>query len=280
MTRHAYVGAWLILWLGVLVIPASVAAQDRDAAAIAAELANPNTALGTMSFNFDYASYGGTAVGDESVDSYRMVFQPSLPVPLGPGLNLFVRPAVPLIFSQDVPGASGFESRGVDLADIGFDVALGKSFSSGFLVIGGLVGTLPTATDEALGGDQWRLGPEAAVAVVKPWGVVGVLVTHQWNVAGDDSYDTSLTGGQYFYTFNLQQGWQIKSGPTFAYDRKAPDGQRLTLPLGVGTSKTTFLGSNAWKFAAEYWYYVAQPDAFGPDWQIRFSVSPVVPLPW
>jgi len=33
-------------------------------------------------------------------------------------------------------------------------------------------------------------------------------------------------------------------------------------------------------FAVQYWHYVKQADAFGPDYQIRFQIAPVAPLPW
>jgi len=40
------------------------------------------------------------------------------------------------------------------------------------------------------------------------------------------------------------------------------------------------VSSEPWQFGLEYHYYVESPDQFGPDWQIQFSVSPVVKLPW
>jgi len=107
-----------------------------------------------------------------------------------------------------------------------------------------------------------------------------LLVSHQWDVAGEDSFSTSITGGQYFYTYNLSNGWQISSSPTFSYNHKAPSGQRWTVPVGFGVSKTTILGGRPWKFGLQYWQYVKQADAFGQDWQVRFTVTPVVSLPW
>lgn len=254
--------------------------ETKSAAEIAAELANPNTVLGTLNFNFDYVSYEGDLPGAGDQSALRLTFQPSLPYPLGKGVNFFARPAVPLILKQDVPVAGGFDDPGFNLGDIGFDSGVGKTYPSGLILIGGVVGTLPTATDDALGKDQWALGPEGLIAVVKKWGALGLLVTHQWDVAGDDDFDTNLTGGQYFYVFNLKNGWQIRSGPTFAYDHEAPSGQRWTLPAGIGVNKTAILGGRPWKFGLEYWHYVEAPDAYGPDWQIRFTVAPVVALPW
>jgi len=275
--------------------------KERTASEIAAELSNPNTALGTMNFNLDYIAFDGDLAGADKQSAVRMTFQPSLPYPMDNGFNFFARPAIPIIFKQDVPTANeydagglghpgtfeegvpsstGYDNTGFNLGDIGFDVGVGKSFSNGLVAIGGVVGTLPTATDDSLGKGQWALGPEALIAVVKPWGAVGLLLTHQWDVAGNDDFDTNVTAGQYFYTINLKEGWQFRSGPTFAYDHEAESGQRWTLPVGVGINKTMIIGKTPWKFGVEYWEYIESPDAFGPDTQIRFVVAPVVPLPW
>ncbi len=68
--------------------------------------------------------------------------------------------------------------------------------------------------------------------------------------------------------------------PTFSYNHEAASGQELTFPLGIGVSKTVVIGKTPWKFGLQYWNYIEKPDAFGPDQQIRFNVTPVVPLPW
>ena len=57
------------------------------------------------------------------------------------------------------------------------------------------------ATNDLLGLDQSLLGPEAAVAMVRPWGVVGVLVSHQWDVTG--------RGGSGFSTGIMSNHWTI-----------------------------------------------------------------------
>ncbi|WP_163339518.1 hypothetical protein [Desulfopila sp. IMCC35008] len=252
-----------------------------SAAEVAAALSDPNTNMGTMNFQFDYISYDGDIPGADGAEAWRMLFQPSLPYKLTDSSNLFIRPAIPVIFSQDVPQQSGgFSSEGVDLGDIGFDASLAKTFPGGIVILAGLAGTLPTATNDSLGLDQWLLGPEFAVAMVRPWGVVGTLVSHQWDVAGEGDYDTSITGGQYFYALNLKDGWQINGSPTFSYNHEASSGNEWTFPLAVGASKTTFIGGRPWKFGLQYWHYIESPDNFGPEYQIRFTVSPVVKLPW
>ena len=272
--------AMLACTLGMQASAEAEEPREKTAAEIAAELANPNTVLGTMNFNLDYISFDGDLPGANDQSALRLTFQPSLPYPLENGMNFFARPAIPVIINQDVPTATGYDDPGFNLGDIGFDVGVGKTFANGLVAIGGVVGTLPTATDDALGKDQWALGPEALVAVVKPWGALGLLLTHQWDFAGEDAFDTNVTAGQYFYVFNVKDGWQVRSGPTFAYDHEAESGQRWTLPLGIGINKTMIIGKTPWKFGLEYWNYIESPDTFGPDWQLRFILAPVVPLPW
>lgn len=219
--------------------------------------------------------------GASSQRAKRVTFQPSLPYKLSDTTNLFVRPAIPIVLDQDVPNLSGeFDSKGTDLGDISIDAALTNSMPNGIVLVGGLVGTLPTATDDDLGLDQWLLGPEAAIAVVRKWGVAGLLLTHQWDVAGEDDFNTSITGGQYFYTYNLGGGWQINGSPTFSYNHKADSDNKFAFPLAAGFSKTTIIAGRPWKFGMQYWHYVESPDLLGPDNQIRFTVSPVVKLPW
>ena len=52
------------------------------------------------------------------------------------------------------------------------------------------------------------------------------------------------------------------------------------MPIGIGVAKTAIFGKTPWKFALQYWHYLESPDSFGPDYQVRFSVTPVIPLPW
>lgn len=263
-------------------IPGSAGGVGAPSASeIAAQLSDPNTNLGSMNFQIDYIAYDGDLPGSNGAEAQRVTLQPSLPYPLGEASNLFVRPAVPVIIDQDVPDSFGnFDSEGVDLGDISFDASYAQTLPGGFVVLGGLAGTLPTATDDDLGLDQWLLGPEAALAMTRPWGVLGVLVSHQWDVAGEDDFDTSITGGQYFYAFNLADGWQINGSPTFSYNHEASSDNKWTLPLAIGVSKTMILNGRPWKFGLQYWHFVESPDTFGPDYQVRFSISPVVKLPW
>ncbi len=259
-------------------------AGAASAAEIAAELSNPNTVMGTLNTQFDYLLYDGSLPGADDQSAVRMTFQPSLPYPLKGGKNLFVRPAIPILIDQPLPGADGsFESKGVELGDIGFDAAFGFTFPKkrgANILIAGVAGAFPTATDDALGLDQWLLGPELGFGVVRQWGVVGIVFSHQWDIAGEDSFNTSVTGGQYFYTFNLKDGWQIIGAPQWSYNHEAGSGDAWTVPVGVGISKTSILGGRPWKMSFQYWNFIEAPEAFATEHQLRFTVGPVVALPW
>lgn len=252
---------------------------------IALKLADPNTTLGTLNFNWDYISYKGDLPGANDQSAYKMTFQPILPYPISEGVNFYLRPAVPIIFKQNVPvtnpdGTLDYRNSHIELGDIGFDAAIGKTHSNGMIVVAGMQGSLKTATDDALGTRQWLLGPELLVGYGAKWGFASILVGHLWDVAGTNDYSTNLTTGQYFYTIALKNGWQFGASPTFSYNHNGPKDSKWTLPLGVGIRKTTIFNGQPWKFALEYWQYVKQADEFGPDYQVRFVVTPVVPLPW
>lgn len=216
----------------------------------------------------------------DDADAWKLSFQPSLPYPLSDSANLFVRPLILLILKQDIPTLDGFEEEKFELGDIGYDVAICNTSPKGFIYGGGAAGLFPTATDDDLGLDQWLLGPEIILALMKPWGSLGIIASHQWDVAWDDDFETSITGGQYFYAFNIKNGWVINAGPTFSYNHKADDGNEWTFPLGIGGSKTMIIGGRPWRFGLQYWYYLESPDDFGPEHQIRFQIAPVVKLPW
>jgi hypothetical protein len=81
-------------------------------------------------------------------------------------------------------------------------------------------------------------------------------------------------------TYNAGGGWQINGSPTFSYNHEADSNNKWTFPLAVGVSRTMILKGRHWKFGVQYWHYVKSPDLFGLNYQPRFTVSPVVKLPW
>ena len=287
----------LIVCLGLVafVVKAQEQKEPESAAELAKELANPNTTLGTMAFPIDFVMYNGDLPNARNQNSTSINFQPSLPVPLAKGVNLFIRPFIPLILSQPYYGENGFEQKGINLGNISADVAVGKTWPSKTITILGVFAGFPTATDKDIRTSEVTIGPELMVAQLFNWGAIGVMVNHAWGLSGktDDEVDgdefsimnniprhASITAGQYFYVVNLKNAWQITGQPTWAYNHNADKGSKFTFPVGTGVNKVMKLGKLPVKFTFQYWYYVAAPESFGPQHQFRFQIAPVIPLPW
>jgi hypothetical protein len=255
-------------------------AAKPSADEVAKQLANPTNPVMTIGNNFDYVTFDGDLPGASSESSFRYVFQTVFPFKMKNGV-LFFRPAIPVMFNEPIPaGSGGFDSVGTEIADIGYDLSYGATTPGGLIWGAGVAGTIPTATDDRLGKDLWGLGPELLLGVIREWGAVGGVLSHQWDVGGSGDGDINLTAINYFYAFFLDDGWQIAAGPSITYDHTRPSGDRWTIPLGFGVSKTAILGGRPWKFQLQYWNYVEAPDAFSAEHQVRLSINPVVSAPW
>ena len=271
----------LALAMGSALTNAGEPAKSADA--IAKELSNPAGSLASLNFNLQYQTFKGDLPGAGDQDSWSLIFQPTLPFPVGnKGRRVIFRPAVPVLFDQPIFNAEtlDFDRADAALGDITFDLVYAGTDMvdkhNGYLWGIGAAGTFPTATDDDFAGDQWRLGPEIFAGVIRKWITFGAVLNHQWNVAGSNDDYHSVTAGQYFYAIGLGNGWQIASGPTFSYDWQADSDQAWTLPVGIGIAKTVKIGTTPTKFQLQLQYFVKQPDAFGPEWLLKFTVTPVV----
>lgn len=253
--------------------------HTSDASAIAKELVNPNTTLGSLNFQFDYIHYRGDLPAAGQQNSAIFSFQPILPYPIKPGLNIFLRPLIPFVISGPVYSETeGFESK-TGLGDIAIDLVVGKTWKSNWVTLGGIETSLPTGTG-SLSSGRTTLGPDVYIGKNGKGGCFGLLLYQTWTVNKNDELGTeSITGGQYFYVIFLKKAWQIQSGPTWSYNNRA-DGAKWTLPLGTGVTKTWKFNRTSVMFGIEYWYYLASADPIGPEHLLRFQVMPVVPLPW
>jgi hypothetical protein len=253
--------------------------HEKSADEMARELANPNNSLATLRFKNQYRWYKGDLPNADDQENYTLLFQPIFPFTLEPTAsggkaNLFVRPGIPILFDQPVFDALKADFDGVTaIGDIGFDLAYGVTEKSGFLWALGLVGTLPTATDSDVAGEQWRLGPEALIAKFEKWGLYGIFPSHQWDVAGENDDYYSNTQIQLFLRYLPGGGWTIGSTPIMDYDWETND---WTIPLQIVVSKTVKAGKMPVKLELEVNYYVEQPDPFGPEWMVGLNIAPVV----
>jgi hypothetical protein len=252
-------------------------AAEPSAEELAAKLANPNTPLASLTLKLQHRTYQGDLPDAGDQHGTTMLFQPSFPYPLPNGDQILFRPAIPFQFDQPVFDASrlDFDSE-IGLGDISFDLAYARTTKGGVLWAAGLISTLPTATNDALGADRYTLGPELLIGKLTKNYVLGVFPNHQWDIGGSGEADINLTSAQVFGTWLSGSGWSVGTSPVLSYDHNA---NQWTIPLNFSFGKTVILSGRPWKLSAEINYFVEQPDAFGPRWFFGMSVAPVIENP-
>jgi hypothetical protein len=269
--------ARVILLLPFVVTGFAHAQEEQSIDEIAKELANPNTSVASLTLKLQLRAFEGDLSDADDQDSTTFLFQPSLPFKRVDGSKIIWRPAVPFIVDQPLfQGGSDWDSE-TGLGDISFDLAYAlppEKDDPGKLVAYGIFSSLPTGDDDLGFGEATTLGPELLYGRISKELIWGVFPNHQWDISGD--IDVNLTTMQLFYILFGGEGLTYGSSPIITYDHEEDE---LTLPLNVTVSKTIPIGGRPWKVGGEFNYYVEQPDEFGPEWMLVFSVAPVVKNP-
>lgn len=243
---------------------------------LAAKLANPSAPVMALQSFLDVKQNGGSAPGAHRA-SFGLTLQPAVPFPTKRG-NVILRPLIPVEFGAPYATGAGTVDTYVGFGNISLEVLYGKTLKSGLMAMGGFGVGFPSATKSEARAD-WSLGPNVVLgyASKKTGNVWGALAEWDW------SFPTRARGQsltlQYFYAINLKDGWQIAAQPVIAYEREA---RIWELPLGIGIVKVAALGKKNFpvKLGAQVWGYAPPPGSSGPEWTIRFTIAPVVPLPW
>jgi hypothetical protein len=264
--------------------PAAEAKGAMSAEELNRQLNNPVSSVWSMVFQNNYTqlkSGSKDAPGwDEGDDKwfYNLNFQPVLPLPLTRDWNLINRPVFPIFADRPVLESDGFDE--VDgLGDIGLVSLLSPAKTAGGFLWGvGPSFIFPTASKDELGQEKWQAGPAAVgLHMGKKW-IFGAFPQHWWSFAGnDDRKSTSQTNIQYFIWRLFPGQWQVGTAPNIRIDWKADDDNKLTLPVGLGVGKLFKIGGLPIKFILEGQYAAIHPDDFGQEWNIRFTVTPVLP---
>ncbi len=249
------------------------ASQQSSTDDISKQLANPNGVLSTLNLKYTRTNFQGSLPGASDQSSNTLLFQPVLPFPMNSTDNLFIRPAIAYVWDQPVfnTATNSFDTVS-GWADVGFDIAYGRTIpldSGQLIVVGGLQGTIPTYSD--VSGEQWRLGPEAAVFYIAEKGYLGAFPQHQWDIDGD--YDYSRTVLELQAGLFLKNSWTVYTDSKFAYDWETED---WTLPLNLSVRKVVKFGNTPVKIDVGIDYYLDQNDQFGQDWALNVSFAPVV----
>lgn len=230
---------------------------------------NPVANLVSFPLQFNYYTAGGL----QSRTSLVLNVQPVLPLPLDERWLIISRTVVPYV---NTPTADG--SRGTGIADIQQQFYFTPRKSAAVVWGLGPVLSIPTATNDLTRTGQWALGPTAVGLVTAGRWVIGALANNLWRIGGiDHGARINQLTLQPFINFNIPQGWSIASSPLITANWSATEGQRWTVPIGIGLSKVTAIGRQPVSVGAQYYHAVEHPDAAGAD-QFRFQFTLLYPV--
>jgi hypothetical protein len=289
----------LIMGLLVALVASSAGADDPTAPAppthevgkehgsladISRKLSDPTSNVWALFTEFDLSfSDGDVNTGDPKVGG-DMNFQPILPIPLyGEGKDqwkIIARPSIPVIFSNPDPRkvSNSFNHIG-GLGDSILPLPVSRSAGNWLLGLGPTF-LFPTATNDALGREQFGIGPAGIFGYKTKQFTVGVFPQYFFKIGSIDNQankpDASFMELLYFGYVNLPDAWQVGFNPVITYDNKATKGNKWNVPLGLLVTKTTTIHKKPVKFQFGFEYSVVSQDDFGKRFMIKLNVIPVI----
>lgn len=246
------------------------------------QLNNPLTSLWSLTLQENFAIKKGD-VTNQSQTSNTLFFQPALPIPVGDDMTFIARPVFPLATAPvpDADASDAFTGHDTGFGDIQLLTLYGPDKSEGLTWGLGPTFKFPTATADLLGEGKWQAGPSAMLLNLGEKWSTGMIVQHWWSFAGeDDRPSTNQTDLQYIFRRKIPGAASIGMGPTMTIDWTEDSGNRVTLPIGLGITKTVRLGKMPFKLRFEPQYSLIRPDGFGTGWNFRLQVTPVIPSPF
>ena len=254
---------------------------DSALAAINSELDNPLAKRWSLVFQENFSINQGDMI-EGGVISNSFFFQPALPIPFGRNRVFTARPVFPLVtqpdFSEDASGAKKITGFG----DIQMAALMGPGNASGWVWGAGATFVFPTATNENLGQGKYQAGPTLMLFHLGELWNKGFFVQHWWSYAGDETRaDVNITDFQYILRRNFKaSASSLGMGPTIRIDWSKDISEGLTLPIGLGYTKTVRMGSIPVKVRVEPQYSIIRPDNYGNVWNIRIQIAPVIRSPF
>lgn len=243
--------------------------EKAKAAELAKKLSNPVASLISVPIqnNWDFG------IGSANAMRYTANVQPVIPFSMSADWNVITRTIVPIIYAES-PVAGGSDKSGLGDISQSFFFSPTAPTSRGWIWGAGPVFLYPTATDDALGGEKFGLGPTAVLLKQEKGWTYGLLANHIWSVAGPSSRaDVNATFLQPFLSFTTKKFTTFGIAAESTYDW---ENQQWTVPLNVSVSQLLKLGKQPVSFALGGKYYAEGPDG-GPDWGLRFTVTFLFP---
>lgn len=245
------------------------------------QLENPLSRFWSLIFQENiYFNTGDLIDGTQISNVFN--FQPSLPVPVGKARMLLVRPVFPLVTAPVIGSDGTQDGYETGFGDMQVFSLYGPDKKDGVIWGAGLTFIFPTASSETLGSGKVSMGPALMVlSITKKWTIGGII--QQWNSIGGDSDrpETSQMDIQYIIRKQIQgKGMSVGMGPNISINWNAPEGNKLTFPIGLGITKTVKWGKTPWKLRLEPQYSIVKPENYGAQWNIRIQIAPIISNPF
>ncbi len=241
--------------------------NDED---IAMKLANPIAALYLVPLQFNYDENYGV---DDKGSRLTLNIQPVLPFSMTEDWNLISRTILPVISQDDVVGNDDQTGLGDTVQSLFFSPV--KPTDSGWIWGVGPVFLLPTATDDALGGEKWGAGPTGvALRQTGPW-TYGMLANHIWSFAGDDDRaDVNATFLQPFISYVTDNAWTFTLQTESTYNWET---EKWSVPANAIVSKLVKMGRLPVQLSTGIRYWVDTPDSGPEGVGLRFAMTIMLP---
>jgi len=254
-------------------------ANADSAAEMARKLQNPLANIKALmtdnAIGFDSGTTGDT--------SFAFQLQPVYAVDMPDrGFTLIPRASIPILGLE--PGTDT-PRTGQPTPGTGSTWGLGDSIVQAFYApytestlkwgIGPQV-SIPTATDSALEGPGWGAGVAGVLTgEFTPELTFAGLIANHWGDNGN--FNTMTIQPMLYYNMPGRPGESLSYNAVISADWEASSSNRWTVPLGLSYSKTIDLGGgHGLDFGGGPYYNVVRPDG-AARWQIRFSVSWLLP---
>lgn len=262
------------MMLFITIIPLAIitrpAAAD-ESVELAKKLANPVASLISIPIQVNYDENFGP---NEEGSVWKINIQPVMPFTLNEEWNLISRTILPIIDQDDVP-VSGMGESGI--GDIVQSIFFSpKEPTPGGIIWGvGPVFLLPTASDEALGGEKWGIGPTAVILKQEgPW-TYGALVNHIESFAGgEDRADVSATFLQPFLSYITKTKTTIALNTESTYDWES---EQWSVPINLTVNQLLKFGSQIIQVGGGARYWVDSPDNGPKGWGARIQLTFLFP---
>ena len=242
--------------------------HGKAEASLAKAAQNPVANMVSLPLQWNYSTGGGL----DSSTALVLNVQPVLPLPIGEHWLIVSRTVVPFV---SIPLPNGRQSGGI--ADIQEQAYLTKSKPGKITWAVGPIFSFPTATNFLARTGQWGMGPGAVVlGMPGPW-VIGLLANNIWRIGGEaHGHPLNTLTMQPFINFNLPRAWAISTAPLITSNWSADEGNRWTVPIGVGISKVTHIVEQPLNLGLQYYHNVDHPRRAGSN-EVRFFVAALWP---